>query len=80
MKQVNIVKINSEVFTMRFQAVTTQFQNKFTTIQPNDGEIPDDGQGFNTLETNVPYHIETSQLICNANELTGFYMMGKIGR
>ena len=25
------------------------------------------------------YHIETSQLICYANELTGFYMMGKKG-
>ena len=34
----------------------------------------------NSLTTNVPYHIETSQLICNANQLTGFYMMGNIGR
>ena len=25
-------------------------------------------------------HIETSQLICTANQLTGFYMMGNIGR
>ena len=24
--------------------------------------------------TNVPHHIETSQMICNANQLTGFYM------
>ena len=28
----------------------------------------------------VPHHIETSQLICNANQLSGFYMLGKIGR
>ena len=30
---------------------------------------------FNPLRTSVPHHIETSQLICNANQLTGFYMM-----
>ena len=30
--------------------------------------------------TSVPHHIETSQLICNANQWTGFYMMGNIGR
>ena len=24
----------------------------------------------------VPHHIEISQLICSANQLTGFYMMG----
>ena len=26
----------------------------------------------NPLTTNVPHHIETSQLICTANQLTGF--------
>ena len=31
---------------------------------------------FNPLTINVPYRIETSQLILNANQLTGFYMMG----
>ena len=30
--------------------------------------------------TNVPHHIETSQLICNPNQLTGFYMMKNTGR
>ena len=34
---------------------------------------------FNLLTTNVSHHIETSQLICIANQLTGFYMMGNIG-
>ena len=34
---------------------------------------------FSPLRINVPHHIETSQLICNANQLTGFYMMGNIG-
>ena len=33
-----------------------------------------------SLTTNVPIHIETSQLIYVANQLTGFYMEGKIGR
>ena len=37
-------------------------------------------KGLNQLTTNVPHHIETSQLICNANQLNGFYMMGNIGR
>ena len=32
------------------------------------------------LTTNVLHHIETSQLICIADQLTGFYMMGNIGR
>ena len=35
---------------------------------------------INILTTNVPYHIEISQLICIANQFTGFYMMGNIGR
>ena len=34
----------------------------------------------NLLTTNVSHHIETSHLIFNANQLTGFYMMGNIGR
>ena len=33
----------------------------------------------NPLATIVPHHIETSQLILNANLLTGFYMMENIG-
>ena len=28
--------------------------------------------------TNVPHHIETSQLTCIANQLTGFYMIENI--
>ena len=32
------------------------------------------------LMTNGPHHIETSQLICSANQLTGFNAMGNIGR
>ena len=35
---------------------------------------------LNPLTINVPHHVETSQLICNINQLTGFYMMGNIGR
>ena len=34
----------------------------------------------NPLTTNVTHHIETSQLICILNQLTGFYMMGNISR
>ena len=35
--------------------------------------------GVNQLTTNVYHHIETSQLIFMATQLTGFYMMGNIG-
>ena len=42
--------------------------------------LPGPSQTFNPLTTNVPYHTETSPLICNANQLIGFYMMGNIGR
>ena len=35
---------------------------------------------LNPLTTNVPHHIETSQLISIANQLTGFYMIENIGR
>ena len=37
-------------------------------------------QCINPLPNNIPHHIETSQLIFNANQLTGFYMMASIGR
>ena len=33
---------------------------------------------FNPLTTIVPHHIETSQLICSANQLTGFDMMATL--
>ena len=36
-------------------------------------------KNINPLTTNVFHHIETSQLICIANQLTGFYMIGNIG-
>ena len=36
--------------------------------------------GLKPLTANVLHHIETSQLIWIANQLTGFYMMGNIGR
>ena len=38
------------------------------------------GMNINSLTINVPHHMETSQLICIANQLTSFYVMGSIGR
>ena len=35
---------------------------------------------INPFTSNISHHIETSQFICNGNELTGFYMMGNVGR
>ena len=34
-------------------------------------------KAFNPLTTNVSHNKETSQLNCNADQLTGFYLMGK---
>ena len=34
---------------------------------------------LNPLAANVPHHVETSQVICNASQLTGFYVMGNSG-
>ena len=31
-----------------------------------------------SLATTVPHHKETNQLICNANQLTGVYMIGTL--
>ena len=33
---------------------------------------------YNPLTNNVPHHIETSQLICRANQLADFYLMGEL--
>ena len=35
---------------------------------------------INPLITNVLHHIEISQLICIANQLSVFYIMGNTGR
>ena len=35
---------------------------------------------MNPLTTNITHHIENSQLVCGANQLTGLYMTGNIGR
>ena len=35
---------------------------------------------INPLTTSVSHHIETSQLICEASQLTVFFMMVNIGR
>ena len=35
---------------------------------------------FNPLTTSVSHDIETRKLICNANQLTGSYIMENIGR
>ena len=43
-------------------------------------EFPTVSFELNPLTTNIPHHVETSQLICNPNQLTGFYMIGNIRR
>ena len=42
--------------------------------------FPDVIKFVNPLTNNVAHPIETSQMICSANQWTGFYKMGNIGR
>ena len=49
-------------------------EHKFLFLSNNWGLL------FNPLTTNVPHLIETKQLICIANLLTGFCRMENIGR
>ena len=54
---------------------------RYKLIQSNKfSENNVDHTTFNPLTTNVFHYIETSQLICIANQLTVFYMMGNTGR
>ena len=42
--------------------------------------IENGGRLVNPLTINIPHHIETSQLICKTNQLTGFYIMATFWR
>ena len=56
--------------TFRERVKTSFLGKRFHTVKNN----------LNPLTTNVPHHIDTSQLICNINRLTGFCMIGNNGR
>ena len=47
----------------------------FSVFQTLNSKLP-----LNPFTTNLHHHIETSQSICIANQLTGFYKIGNIGR
>ena len=34
---------------------------------------------INLFQPSVAFHVETNYLICNVNQMTGFYMEGKSG-
>ena len=61
---------NREIFVLCYQEFLVFFYKSLLTLFSQS----------NPLTTNVPEHIETSQLICIANQLTGFFIMGDIGR
>ena len=73
-----IIKINVDIFTdFIHSAFNISLKVRFFHfLKKLDEKI----LVFNPLTTNVPNHIETSQLFSNANQLTGFYMTGNIGR
>lgn len=43
------------------------------TLEKNEKNIKTIKVISNPLTTNIPHHVETSQLICHVNQLTGFY-------
>ena len=53
---------------------TFNLTSEISTVMSNGSSM-----SVNPLTTNVPDRIETNQLICNANQLTGFCMMRNIG-
>ena len=55
----------------------SQIRKKKTSYLPDRNENPEILELVNPLTTNVLHHTETSKFICNANQLTGFYMMGE---
>ena len=83
-------KILSKAISNKIKAVLSTLISSQQTNYVKDRFIEESGRlisdiieirdWFNPIKTNVVEHIETSQLICNANQLTGFYMMGSIGR
>ena len=82
-KEVENVNFQLEILNINIYLLRNLFNqpSKLQTFQLIGGlESMCNFNGLNPLTTSVPYHIETGQLICNANQLTGFYMMGNIGR
>ena len=73
LKQGRGVRVGVESWMRKFLGVQIKVDCWFLYNWNIECKLP------NPLTTNVPHHIETSQLICNANQLTGFYMMGNIG-
>ena len=49
-------------------------------LSPSMDQISHLKFSFNPLMTKFPYHIENSQLIWIANQLTIFFMLGNIDR
>ena len=46
------------------------------TLTKNGLSSDNNGNSLNSFVVNVLHDKETSQLICNSDQLTGFYMMG----
>ena len=54
-------------------------KKEYISFLPDRNENPELPESVKPLTTNVLHHTETNQLICNANKMTGFYMMENIG-
>ena len=54
-------------------------KKEYISFLPDRNENPELPESVKPLTTNVLHHTETNKLICNANKMTGFYMMENIG-
>ena len=78
-KHNELIKFQGYHFVVGLNILGAVVVNKCQANKGFSGEIL--GTHFiNPLTTIVVHHIETRQLICMANQLTGFYMMENIGR
>ena len=77
----DIVKDRSPWFFWCFQGVEKGcIGNKWVNhIYINVEEVQKILQSFNQFQPNVAFNIGTSHLICNANQMTGFYMKRNTG-
>ena len=65
-------KVIIQMFIVHFHENISALTNTFTFSINYTEAI--DSKSINTLTTNIPHHIETRQLVCTGNQLTGFDM------
>ena len=84
-----VVSINCDqtcfLFILSIFIFSQHFLNRFYQVEMQEwfvkfAKCEHQMYQINPLPTNVSHHMENSRLICNADHLTGFYMIRDIGR